>query len=67
MLVSFMFFISVGRLNTRGILTGLLFNSYYTYIFWVLVLPAVYAGVGFEALATRSDGKMIRGWLISYC
>ncbi|MBF0594317.1 MAG: hypothetical protein HQL22_05050 [Candidatus Omnitrophica bacterium] len=60
MISGFVLFVSCGRVNTRGIFTGLFFNSYYIYFFWVLALPLAYACLSFEAISKRSDGGLIR-------
>lgn len=60
MIVTLVLFISVGRLNTRGIITGLFFNAYYIYFFWVLLIPAVYAWIDWEKILRRPEGRLIR-------
>ncbi len=60
-------FICFGRVNTRGIVTGLFFNSYYVYFFWVLALPAVYSLLSFDRIRERPDAGLIRAALYFLC
>jgi hypothetical protein len=61
------FFICVGRVNTRGILTGFFFNSYYIYFFWVLALPAFYASIDWDHIRARADGRWLRTAVYVLC
>jgi len=67
MALCLIFFISFGRVNTRGIVTGLFFNSYYVYFFWVLILPTVYTAICPEAVVKRPDGKLLRAAVYFLC
>lgn len=60
MIAAYILFICFGRVNTRGIITGLFFNSYYIYFFWVLTLPAAYAALSLDALRVHPSGRMIK-------
>lgn len=59
LILSFLFFVSIGRVNTRGVVTGLFFNSYYIYIFWAMALPASYCVLSFDRILARPEGRLI--------
>ncbi len=60
MILSLTLFICLGRVNSRGLLTGLVLNSYYIYFFWVIALPMAYAFLSLDNISARPDGLFIR-------
>lgn len=52
MILSLIFIITSGRVISRG-LSYLIYNLYYTYIFWALFIVLIYSLVNFEMLDSR--------------
>ncbi|MBF0620023.1 MAG: hypothetical protein HQL19_07640 [Candidatus Omnitrophica bacterium] len=67
MAASFVLVISAGRVNTRGVVTGLFFNSYYVYVFWALFLPAVYALFSYDLILFSREGGIVRALCYFLC
>ncbi|MBF0386676.1 MAG: hypothetical protein HQL20_02335 [Candidatus Omnitrophica bacterium] len=59
MIIGLVVFICLGRVNSRGLITGLSFNSYYIYLFWVLAIPLAYSCLNLSAIRARKDGRTI--------
>ena len=50
LITSYVLLLVLGRVNTRGVLVGLLYNSYYFYIFWMLVIVLFFAVIDWDKL-----------------
>lgn len=60
LLTSYVLLLVIGRVNTRGADVGLLFNTYYFYIFWMLFIILLFAGIDWDKLAATVVFRILR-------
>lgn len=53
--------IALGRVNTRGVIVGLLFNAYYFYIFWILLIVFFVSAIDWGRIRERLSSRILRG------
>lgn len=60
LLSAYVLVIVCGRLNPRGVESGLCFNVYYFYIFWAILLPCLYLCIDPAQFQKNMSWKMFR-------